>query len=395
MDSQNTPVHIRLWHRAFWQMALANLSLSMSVYMLFPILPGWLEDDRHLSAWQTGCSLAVFAVGLFLLGPLCSFLVQHYRRNKVCLLAVALLAGCLGVMGYVAGGRWPYASFGVVLLLRLVQGAAFGLAQMVLASTLVVDTSESYLRTEANHSMAWFGRMALALGPLAGLAAHVYLRMSVSDTLWVAVGCAAVAFVLIRTVNFPFRVPADHVPLFSTDRFWLGSGLPLFVNLLLVSVAVGIVVVQAATTVEFFLGVLLGYLLALLAGRYVFRDAELRSEAVSGLVLLVAAILLLMVRPTSSAGFAAAALTGLSVGLTGSRFLLLFIKLSRHCQRGTSQSTYMLSWESGLALGAGVGCALPASCSLSALWIALTLAVLSLALYNSYTCRWFERHKNR
>ncbi len=376
-------------------MALANLLLSMSVYLLFPILPQWLEGGRHLSALETGCSLAVFAVGLFLLGPLCSFLVQHYRRNKVCLLAVAVLAGSLGVMGYVAGGRWPYASFGVVLLLRLVQGAAFGLAQMILTSTLVVDTSESYLRTEANHSMAWFGRFALALGPLAGLFVWMYLRLSVSETLWVAAGCAVLAFFLIWTVKFPFRVPADHVPLFSTDRFWLGSGLPLFVNLLLVSVGVGIVIVQAATSVEFCVGMLSGYFLALLAGRYVFRDAALKSEVVSGMVLLVAAILLLMVRPTSSAGFAAAALTGLAVGLTGSRFLLLFIKLSRHCQRGTSQSTYMLSWESGLAIGAGVGCALPASRSLSALWMALTLAVLSLMLYNIYTCRWFDRHKNR
>ncbi len=376
-------------------MALANLLICMSVYMLFPILPAWLESERHFSALETACSMAVFAVGLFLPGPLCSFLVQHYRRNKVCLLAVAVLAGCLGAIGYVASDRWPYASFGIVLLLRLVQGTAFGLAQMVLASTLVVDTSESYLRTEANHSMAWFGRLALAVGPLAGLLAQTYMGLSVADTLLVAVGCAVLAFILIRTVNFPFRVPADHVPLFSTDRFWLGSGLPLFANLLLVSMAVGIVVVQAATTVEFFPGMLFGYLLALLAGRYVFRDAELRSEAVSGLVLLIAAVLLLMVRPTPSAGFAAATLTGLGIGLTGSRFLLQFIKLSRHCQRGTSQSTYMLSWESGLALGAGVGCALPASRSLLALWMALTLAVLSLALYNIYTCRWFERHKNR
>lgn len=395
MNSQDTPVHIHLWHRAFWQMALANLLISMSVYMLFPILPGWLEGDRHFSAAETGCSMAVFAVGLFLPGPLCSFLVQHYRRNKVCLLAVAMLAGSLGATAYLADGRWPYASLTVVLSLRLLQGAVFGLAQMVLASTLVVDTSESYLRTEANHSMAWFGRFALAVGPLAGLLAHVHLGLSVADTLLGAVGCAALAFVLIRTVNFPFRVPADHIPLFSTDRFWLGSGLPLFVNLLLVSVAVGIVVVRSAVTIEFGTGMLSGYVLALLASRYVFRDAELKSEVISGLVLLIAAILLLMVRPTPSAGFAAAALTGLAVGLTGSRFLLLFIKLSRHCQRGTSQSTYMLSWESGLALGAGIDCALPDVRFAPALWIALTLAVVSLTLYNIRTCRWFERHKNR
>jgi hypothetical protein len=45
----------------------------------------------------------------------------------------------------------------------------FGLAQMVLASTLVIDTCESYQRTEANHSVSWFGRFALSLGPLTGV----------------------------------------------------------------------------------------------------------------------------------------------------------------------------------------------------------------------------------
>lgn len=39
MDTQNTPIHIRLWNRHFWRLALANLFLVMSVYMLIPTLP--------------------------------------------------------------------------------------------------------------------------------------------------------------------------------------------------------------------------------------------------------------------------------------------------------------------------------------------------------------------
>lgn len=165
--------------------------------------------------------------------------------------------------------------------------------------------------------------------------------------------CALFAFLLIRMVKFPFRAPSDHVTLFSTDRFWLGSGFILFVNLLLISVAVGMVL-ALATTIDFYAGIMVGYLFALLACRFVFRDAELKSEVVSGLILFLAALLLLMVRPTASSDFIAAALIGIAIGLIGSRFLLFFIKLSRHCQRGTSQSTYMLAWESGIALGVGI-----------------------------------------
>ena len=158
-------------------MALANLLLSMSVYILYPLLPQCLEDNGHFTAVETGGSMAVFALGLFLFGPFCSFLVQHYRRNKVCLWSIVIMAACLGVLWYLFDGGWPSATFPLVMLLRLVQGATFGLAQMILSSTLVIDTCESYLRTEANHSMSWFGRFALSLGPLAGLFATRHFHM--------------------------------------------------------------------------------------------------------------------------------------------------------------------------------------------------------------------------
>ena len=41
MDTQNTPVHISLWHADFWILAIANLLSTMSVYLLIPILPVW------------------------------------------------------------------------------------------------------------------------------------------------------------------------------------------------------------------------------------------------------------------------------------------------------------------------------------------------------------------
>lgn len=42
MDTQNTPVHFKLWHRDFWLLAIANLFLMTSTYMLIPALPPYL-----------------------------------------------------------------------------------------------------------------------------------------------------------------------------------------------------------------------------------------------------------------------------------------------------------------------------------------------------------------
>ncbi len=58
MNSQNTPIHIRLWHHDFWRMAIANLLLTMAVYMLVPTMPLWLIS-QGFSWTETGIAMGV------------------------------------------------------------------------------------------------------------------------------------------------------------------------------------------------------------------------------------------------------------------------------------------------------------------------------------------------
>jgi len=125
MNTQNTTLHIKLWHREFWLMAFANLLLTMAVYMLVPTLPLWMLYEEGMSAEETGVAMGIFALGIVLPGPFCSYLVQRYRRNMVCVWAIAALAAGIFFMGH-DNGRLP-TSF--VYGLRLLMGAAFGLAQ--------------------------------------------------------------------------------------------------------------------------------------------------------------------------------------------------------------------------------------------------------------------------
>ncbi|MBR4601019.1 MAG: MFS transporter, partial [Prevotella sp.] len=90
MYTQNTPVHVHLWHRGFWALAFANLLLSMSVFMFLPILPYWLGQHFGLSASRVALLFVIHAVGIYLLGPRCSMLVQRYRRNVVCAISILL-----------------------------------------------------------------------------------------------------------------------------------------------------------------------------------------------------------------------------------------------------------------------------------------------------------------
>lgn len=389
MNTQNTPVHIRLWHLDFWLLVLADLLLTMSVYLLVPVFPQWMMQTEHFSPQATGLSIGAFGVGLYLLGSQCSWLVQRYRRNVVCMWAVLALGLSLALLIYLDSLRPATVELWLVVLHRIVLGAAFGLAQMVLSSTLIIDTCESYQRTEANHSAAWFARFALSLGPLLGLL--TYLLAGFEQVLWGAIGCALAAILLIRHVDFPFRAPQEGVHVASLDRFLLPQSVVLFFNLFLVSTVVGLLFSLPLQPI--FYGLMMaGFLLALLAQRFVFRDAELKSEVVSGLILLLSALLVLLFYPLSPV---APILTGLSLGIICARFLLFFIKLSRHCQRGTSQSTFFLCWETGIAFGLASGYALFYQQRDLLFYVCLALATTALLMYHLYTHRWFISHKNR
>ena len=391
MNSQNTPVHIRLWHHDFWRMAFANLLLTMAVYILVPTLPQWLLLTQEFTLQETGLAMGVFGVGLFSFGAFVSFLIQHYRRNQVCLFAVLAMVGLFGLVYYVGVESGLYADLSLMLIQRFALGACFGLAQMVLTSTLIIDTCESYQRTEANHAAAWFGRFALSLGPLAGL---LLQRLAGFETVIItAAGLAAASLVLIFLVDFPFRAPQDDIPTVSLDRFFLPHGAPLFLNLQLIMLAVGLLFSLALTEL-FFAMMMVGFLLAILAQRFVFRDADVKSEVVTGLILMGAALLMMLTRTQQIVDFAAPTFVGFGLGIIGSRFLLFFIKLSRHCKRGTSQSTFMLGWESGIAWGLGLGYALFEGEKTPILLTALGLVLASLLLYN-FVHNWFVINKNR
>ena len=391
MNSQSTPVHIRLWHKDFWLMAIANFLLAMTVYMLVPTMPRWLMEIQNFSAQEAGIAMAAFGVGLFALGAFVSYMVQHYRRNLVCIVAVLIEALLITALYYIDGLHMRVADPMVVYVQRFAQGSVFGLAQMVLTSTLIIDTSESFQRTEANHSAAWFSRFALSMGPMAGL-----LIGRVAGFHYVLLGtmaCALAVVVLVLLVNFPFRAPQDDIPTVSLDRFFLPHGFPLFFNLQLVTLAVGIIL-SVVLIEQFYSMMMVGFAVSILSQRFVFKNAELKSEVVTGLILMGVALLMMITRHLPIVMYAAPLFIGMGVGLIGARFLLFFIKLSRHCQRGTSQSTFLLGWESGIAWGVGAGVAIFQGNMTAALIAALVLVIAALAMYH-FTHNWFTNNKNR
>lgn len=391
MNSQNIPVHIKLWHKDFWFMAASNMLLTISVYMLLPALPLWMKNNGY-SDLIIGISTGIFGIGLFLFGTFCSYLVQKFRRNNIYILSVIGMILCFGSMYYIHDSTQINIKCNVLITMRLLLGALFGLAQMVLASTLIIDTSESFQRTEANYSATWFSRFALSFGPILSLI--IYKYFSIDGVFFSSIICALLAIILVKMVNFPFKAPNENIKICSLDRFLLPQGFWLFINLAIITSVVGLLLTIQFSYV-FYEMILVGFFLALLAQKFVFENAELKSEVVTGLILMGIAILLMLTRKQMIVSYMAPLFIGFGIGIIGSRFLLFFIKLSKHSQRGTSQSTYILAWETGISAGLFFGFSFLAKDVHLLLFSCIILIAIALLLYNFFVHSWYIKNKNR
>lgn len=393
MNTQNTQIHISQWQRGFWLLAIANFLVAMSVYVLVPVMPLWLMEGEGFSAHDAGLAMGAFGVGIYALGGFCSYLVQRYRRNRICMEAIILMVICITLLHSFFQHDFGAVEKWWVFAQRILFGAVYGLAEMVLASTLIIDKCTSSMRTEANHSTSWFSRFAVALGPMVGLIVY-HLTGSFWRVILVSDVCVIISLLLIRAVKFPFRAPEENTHVFSLDRFFLTQGTPLFFNIFLIMLPVGMLF-SLALPWMFYAMMMGGFVLALMAQRFVFQNAELKSEVVTGMILIVAAMQIMHVYSIDKVIYVAPTMIGLAIGIIGSRFLLFFIKLSRHCQRGTSSSTFLLGWESSIAIGIGIGYLSFSGQSDRLLVVAEVISILAAAMYLSFTHQWFLNHKNR
>ena len=391
MDTQNIPVHVRLWNKHFWLLAMANLLLVMSSYMLIATIPSQMID-RGYSMFQIALVMGVFFIGIYFFGSLSGYLVQRYRRKNVFNLSILLLLAVTGILYYLSNLPFNYLDYTLLVSLRFIQGAFYGLSQLVLLSTLIIDTVEAVHRTEANHAATWFGRFALSLGPLAGI--MVCKTMNFTSVLLLSCVCLIVSFIFVNLIRFPFRMPSEDLTRFSFDRFLLKGSHWLFVIIALVTSVVGLIL-SIEHTPRFYCMLMVGFLIAILAERFVFADADLRSEATTGMIVMGIAVLLMITREQESIENVVPILFGLGTGLIGSRFLLFFIKMSDHCQRGTSQSTFLLAWESGIGVGLVLSYGLLNLQHSLILWVSLGILIVSLILYDCFIHSWYIKHKHR
>lgn len=345
---------IKLWTVHFMRICVANLLLFISLYVLFPVLSVEMADRLGVPVAQTGVIFLFFTLGMFLIGPFHAYLVDAYKRKYVCMFAAVLMV--VATIGYAF-----ITNLTELILLSTVQGLVFGIGTTA-GITLAIDVTNSTLRSAGNVSFSWTARLGMLLGIILGV--WLYQSHTFQDLLTVSVITGLVGILVLSGVYVPFRAPIV-TKLYSFDRFLLLRGWVPAINLILITFVSGLLIPlvhpflndfvlgNMGIPVPFFVSTVLGYIFSLFFARLFFFKEKTLRLVIIGIGLEMVAMFLL--NTNLSIGISSVCL-GLGLGLTMPEFLMMFVKLSHHCQRGTANTTHLLASEVGISLGIATAC---------------------------------------
>lgn len=370
-----------LWNRNFSLLIAANILLYIAVYMLFPLIHQWMIQAWGCTGLQATGVTAIFGIALFLPGAFNNYLVDTFSRKNVCTRSMALLA--------LVGLLYPYVtSVGMVVALRILQGALFGIVLMATGSTLAIDVTPSNKRNEANRVFTWSSIIGLLVGMIVGIEGDGYL--SFTSLLYVSAFLCAVSIVLVSMVNVCFRAPLD-LPLCSFDRFILFRTLLPGINMMAVPVVLGILFIRISDAF-FYLCIGGGFLIYLLIRQVFTNPMNGRIQVLIGQLLTGVGLAVLCSSDMGKSLYEAGLLLGLGLGFSIGQFLRMMILLPLHCERGTGYHTYQLLWEAGIMLGIWISQYACQIEGVSPYRIALGVCIVGFLFYQLYIHRYFVKH---
>jgi MFS family permease len=379
----------------FGKVCLGNLLIFVSQYMLFPIFPVAMAEKLDLSIAITGGMFPVMVVGMILIGPFYSRLMDVYKRKSLCVFAFVLVFAA--TTGYTLI-HTPLE----LLALSLVQGFAFGVANSSII-TLGIDVNVSDNRSKGNVIFGWFTRLGMILGVGSGSAVYLNFGFEALIAASVITGCIGVLF--IAAMHLPFRAPIG-MPLCSIDRFFLPHTLPFVLNMVLIAFVPGVLLplihvemkdmfLLDGWTAPYFTVTGGAFLLSVFPVRWLKRWS-LPVQALLGMTAMVCAICSLILFDSIPGQLLSAILLGLGLSVITPAFLFFFINLSSHCQRSTANTTHLLSWKIGISMGIAASCYLTVNeSSGTAFRVALMASVLAVVCFIAVSYPYYRKKKVR
>lgn len=388
----------RLWNRQYIKVMISNFLLFFAFYLLTPLLPIYLDEQFHAQKDVIGLVLAGYAVATLLVRPFSGFLVDCFDRKKVLVICFFLFFICF--TGYIGAGT--LLMFAIV---RSLHGLPFG-ASTVANSTVAIDVLPSSRRNEGIGFYGLSNNIAMAIAPSAGIWIY-HATSNFSLLFWLSLGLAFLGFLSASSVRLPKRDPKEGKPPVSLDHFFLTRGWLLAVNILFFGLCWGTMSNYVAIygmemlgitdgTGVFFMLLSAGLIISRLSGNKALREGKLTSNAFGGVLLSSVGYTLFATSLGEWSFYLSALLIGLGNGRMYPAFLNMFIGVARNDQRGTANSSILISWDIGMGLGMVLGGFIAQySGFYTAFWIVALMQCSGALLFIVVTRYFFERRRLR
>jgi predicted MFS family arabinose efflux permease len=378
----------RLWNANYCKAMVGNFMLFFAFYVLTPLLPIYLDARFDASKDTMGMVLSGYIIAALVVRPFSGFIVDSFNRHKV--LMVCFFFFFVLFAGYLAAGT--LLMFGII---RTLHGLPFG-AVTVANSTVAIDSLHSERRNEGIGYYGLSNNLAMASAPSVGI--WIYTATNDFSLLfWLALAVAFVGLMAVSTIRLPQRPLLKRKEKLSFDRFFLTKAWALAINIGVFGMCWGVMSNYVAIygkeelgitngTGTFFMILSIGLLVSRLQGSAALRKGLILHNAAVGVLLSLVGFTLFAAVGQMWAYYLSAALIGLGNGHMYPAFLNMFIKVARHDQRGTANSSILTSWDCGMGLGILAGGFMLEYVSYnSAFWLAAVMQGIGVLLFFFFT----------
>ena len=369
----------RLWNRNYCKVMTANFSLFFAFYVLTPLLPLYLSEHFGATKDVIGLVLSGYTITALLFRPFSGYVVDSFPRKTV--LMVSFGAFAIFFAGYLAASTLL-----LFMIVRTLHGGPFG-ALTVANSTVAIDVLPSSRRTEGIGYYGLSNNLAMALAPTIGIFIYRYSH-SFELLFWLALVVACAGWFVDSTVTIErkeerekrkenssaaekslqsnlFPLSSFHFPL-SWDRFFLVRGWLLGLNMVAFGFSFGVLSNYLAIygkevmgitggTGAYFMLCSIGLILSRLQGGKALRQGRVTHNAGEGMVISLIGYTLFIGVGGWAGYYGSALLIGLGNGHMWPAFQNMTINVAHNNQRGTANSTILISWDIGMGLGILVG----------------------------------------
>jgi len=359
-----------------------------------PSIPLYITEQLGVPQTKTGIVLASYAIAILMIRPFSGYIVDLYSRKTV--LLISFLCYVAIFFGYF------YATTVLIfVIVRFMHGIMWGLST-VSSSTLAIDLVPSERRAEGIGYYGTFTNVAMATGPF--IAIHIYQTYSFQTLLYCAIFMGILGIIAVLFIKAPERPKVEREKL-SFDRFFLLPAWPIFLNQLLPCFAWGTIgpfVAQYGKEISipnagiFFLFWAGGIIFSrVFAGRLVDRG-HIHMVNMSAMAIVSISFLCFSLVHNIIAFCISGLFIGIGFGMMFPALQTLYINMAENNQRGTANSTYLVGFDLGLALGMLVGGYITGIFSFETLFmISSLLCMISIFVYYFVSRSVFEKKKLR